>query len=491
MRIVRMPRRRAVAVGAVASLLLLGGSAYAATVPNPDPCDPQYKASYQGLRNYMDCRLDRIERAIPEKTVTVTTTATPTTTTTPSTTTTSPTTTTTATTTTTTTTNPPAVLDLPRVPWEGGADYYNQFADAKANGWADPNHFPVAIWWDVFNSDAEVKWDKAHGINTYVVTNDSTQGAEQLLEQNGMSWIGGQLPGMTRDSKAWVGDFLDDEVDGRYSCSDGTAFLQGLVDRLPDHDKLRYANYTSSLVNIWFDDNCAKKYASDFTDAVSLDQYVYSADFCSWQPFPTDYFINPLKQDTCRTSHSYGVMVDSLRQRDAMDGKLQPVWNFVEDVSQGNQYRLTTDQVRGAAWASLIHEARGLIWFNNSFAGDCATGNAIRTAQLTSWACDAQIEAMGQVNNQIQRLAPVLNTQSYRWDFGGGVDTMLKAHDGDVYIFTGTDGHAGEKTLTLPNGLAGSAEVIDEGRSVPIVDGKITDGFSSEATVHIYRVHLS
>lgn len=72
-------RLPAVAATAGVAVLLAGGGAvaYSATVPNPDPCDSQWSPSgttnerLTKLRNYTDCRMDRIERAIPETTVTV------------------------------------------------------------------------------------------------------------------------------------------------------------------------------------------------------------------------------------------------------------------------------------------------------------------------------------------------------------------------------------------------------------------------------------
>ena len=38
-------------------------------------------------------------------------------------------------------------------------------------------------------------------------------------------------------------------------------------------------------------------------------------------------------------------------------------------------------------------------------------------------------------NARITSLAAVINTQSYAWDFGPGVDTMLKAKGGSAYVF--------------------------------------------------------
>jgi hypothetical protein len=65
--------RRFIVVGGVGAALVFSGSAltWAVTVPNPDPCDAKYSASgtdtqrIDKLRNYMDCRADRIEKSIP------------------------------------------------------------------------------------------------------------------------------------------------------------------------------------------------------------------------------------------------------------------------------------------------------------------------------------------------------------------------------------------------------------------------------------------
>lgn len=36
-------------------------------------------------------------------------------------------------------------LSLPRIPWEGGVDYYKQFPSTVKAGWTDKNHFPIAV----------------------------------------------------------------------------------------------------------------------------------------------------------------------------------------------------------------------------------------------------------------------------------------------------------------------------------------------------------
>lgn len=298
------------------------------------------------------------------------------------------------------------------------------------------------------------------------------------------------MTNMSRTSPAWVGEWLDDEVDGRFSVSEGQAHLQSLVDALPDHNKIRYQNLTSMAIT-WMHAADPTKYLNAYTDTISVDQYLYCVPLCDWRPYPGSVFLKPIPEDTCRTSASYGKVVDSLRMRDAEDGKLQPVWNFIENVDQGSGY-LSPDELKGAAMNSVIHEVRGLIWFNQSFAGSCLSGNAIRVAQTTpSYPCASHIAAMGDVNNTITAIAPVLNTQSYLWTFGPNLDTMLKAKDGYAYILAMTDGGTGSRSFALPSGISGaSVEVYGEGRSLAVTGSSFTDKFDTESTYHIYKIKI-
>jgi hypothetical protein len=100
------------------------------------------------------------------------------------------------------------------------------------------------------------------------------------------------------------------------------------------------------------------------------------------------------------------------------------------------------------------------------------------------------------VDQRIKTLAPVLNTQSYQYTFGSDLDTMLKAYQGSAYIFAMISGAAasepGQRTFTLPPALAGatSVEVLNENRTIPVVDGHFTDNFPYEYTYHIYKVKM-
>ena len=82
-------------------------------------------------------------------------------------------------------------LALPRIPWEGGPDYWKQFSKADAAGWSNPSFFPILAFFEQFSSDAEVKFDKGLGINTYVGLNSTTDFS--LLPANQMFYIGESL----------------------------------------------------------------------------------------------------------------------------------------------------------------------------------------------------------------------------------------------------------------------------------------------------------
>ena len=141
------------------------------------------------------------------------------------------------------------------------------------------------------------------------------------------------------------------------------------------------------------------------------------------------------------------------------------------------------DQIEGAVWNAIIHGAAGIAYFQHNNDTACGTYSLVE--------CSASLRAkVKAINASVRSLAPVINTPSYVWNFGAGLETSLKASDGAAYIFAMTDGGTGARTFTLPAGLSGSVEVVGENRTLSITDGTFTDSFSSEHDHHIYRVAL-
>lgn len=400
-------------------------------------------------------------------------------------------------------------LALPRIPWEGGSAYWNQFSMAATAGWNDPSFFPIAIDPAPFSSDEEILWDKSLGINTYA------GGLSQwvpwsLLQTHGMFYIGeqynsvndGQMPA---NFPNLVGYRLGDETDGIYpNPQDGYDFLNNLIQQYGNRSdgRFMYNNYTQMCCI----DNWAPKqnYINNFTDAVSLDMYWYTIPDSSFNQNTYVSSVNgPVNP---RSATAYGAMVRGLRQVDDMDSKKQPIWMFIEnlyggpgdneDPSKFVRY-IEPGEIKGAVMSSIIAEARGILWFNsamNAPVGRSPVGNVIRQAQVNSnFFGMPQVMAMGEINNQVKSLASIINTQSYVWTFGANLDTMLKTYNGYAYIFAMcSNGSApGSRTFTLPTGINGTTvQVVDESRNLTVSGGTFTDTFTAEYTYHIYKVAL-
>jgi hypothetical protein len=394
--------------------------------------------------------------------------------------------------------NGTSVLSLPRIPWEGGSAYWAKFQKPNSVGWTDPNFFPIVATFNGVSSDEEMAYDKSLGFNSYSGMWEGTQ--YSLFEKNKMFWIGSKLNDTFTDaSNYWVGNFVDDEVDGRWANpAEGQAHLQRLVDQIGNDGRFKYANYTQIVMGTDMLAKDAEKYVNGYTDAVSVDMYYYTIPYCDWTPY-RDVYLTPVKQSNCKTASSYGKSMNSLRVRDAVDGKLQPLWQFVELVNGGPGERFVRNiepgQMQGAVMNSIINEARGIVYFNQSMAGPCLGGGLIRVAQYKPNSCaSANVEAAKAVNLQIQQLAPVLNSQSYDYSFGPGLDTMLKTNNGSAYVFSMVDGASspGSRTFTLPAGVTGrNVEVMFEDRTLTAnAAGVFTDNFAAEYSYHVYKIIL-
>ncbi|MFI6506291.1 hypothetical protein ACIBCT_01680 [Streptosporangium sp. NPDC050855] len=395
---------------------------------------------------------------------------------------------------------PPATAA--RVPWEGGPAYYGRFAAPAAAGWTRPSFFPVGVWFESVITQADVDRDRAAGINTYVELTGTSNMA--LVRKNGMSALTNvPLPGYGKETVGWL---LDDEVDMWAKAGDapwtgkhpgegplcipenkgcGFTVLRTQKNRFPRGDgRMHYANFGKGVM-MWERDADAATFVNYFTDVVSSDVYWYtSASVC----LDGKNFLS-LPESRCRRAANYGAVIDRQRELDALDGRLQPIYGFVEVgwPAENDTRAIEPQQVTGAVMSSLIHEARGIVYFNHNFGGPCHSQHVLREK------CGQKVRpAVAEINRRIAKLAPVLNTQSYRHRFGPGLDTMLKHHRGSSYVFAMPRAATapGRRTFTLPRGMRASrAEVLFENRSVRIDrKGRFTDSFAAEHSHHVYRI---
>jgi hypothetical protein len=150
-------------------------------------------------------------------------------------------------------------------------------------------------------------------------------------------------------------------------------------------------------------------------------------------------------------------------------------------------------QVYSEAWMNVIHGVKGIIWF------PYFDPPSIR------W------DAMKRFADQMKVLAPVVlqpaPTRTVTDDANAPlnrVDTLIREKDGIIYVFaarvTEPDPIAGATyqgiepdSITAKFTVSGlvrkvTAEVVDEGRTISLINGQFTDTFAKNA-VHIYKIN--
>lgn len=206
----------------------------------------------------------------------------------------------------------------------------------------------------------------------------------------------------------------------------------------------------------------------------ALIRYAPYADVFSNDPYP-------LAQQNINTM---AVARQTERARDSVAGQ-KPLWMVPQCFGyvDGPWQVPTPAQERSMTYQTLIEGAQGLIWYTF----DDTKFKVLEHPEL--WAM------MKQLVSEIKTLTPVLlhpALDAKRFTAGpeaciraaaipqGKELTIMAAHTNDQDL--------GAQELTIP-GLKGklTAEVMFEGRSVQVQDGKLNDSFAPYA-VHVYRV---
>lgn len=382
---------------------------------------------------------------------------------------------------------PGALLDLPRVGWEGGPDYWRVFPKAAAAGWTDPSFFPLGVF---FGRPAHAEQLKSMGINTFqaVEHNDplsvaTSKGMFCIVQDEFSEAEIGEDPNV-------VGLFAYDECDMGLGCggadtNESLANMQRQVSALRSRQDGRFinANYSKGVLDTWW----AKGTMDDFmsvVDVASVDNYAYTSPDTGSAVKQSSHW--PADTPTMRSA-TYGWLVDRMRSHQAPPGA-KPNWMFVETampfLNDTGARTISPEEIEGASWSAIIHEARGIMFFQHNNDGVNGGYSLVGCSEERKEQIRASIA-------KITSLAPVINTQSYIWDFGPGVDTMLKATAGSAYVFAeialGTE--PGTRTFTLPGFVTGTnVEVVNEGRTLEVSGGTFADDFPFEYTHHVYRV---
>ena len=324
-------------------------------------------------------------------------------------------------------------------PVDGGPDYFAKYPNSLPT---DPAYFPVGVWLESLVEPTDAPKDRLVGINLYVDLTGSSdithatkegmraltsipmpQAAGWMLSDEVDMWAGagdapwtGNWPG--------IGPICTPE---NQSC--GYSVQRQLRKAVPA-GALVYTNYGKG-VTFWETNEQAAVFVNEFQDVVSADNYWFTDPYICGPSEGGAVFAAgaQLAPEKCRLAANYGWTVDRVRSL-VTPAASKPVWSFVEvghPFTQADAPTITGPEIRAAVWSSLIHGARGIVYFNHNFGGDCQTQHVLRGPcgdAVRPWVTD--------VNAQIARLAPVLNAPflDNALSHGEGIDAAVKVHDG-------------------------------------------------------------
>jgi hypothetical protein len=172
-------------------------------------------------------------------------------------------------------------------------------------------------------------------------------------------------------------------------------------------------------------------------------------------------------------------------------GRKAPVWAIIQDFEGWGWERFPTDaELRAMTWLAIIHGATGMTYY--TYGGHGKNHGATHDPQL--WANLKRLA--GQMASLHEVLTERDPPQRQRVTITAGpptdalgypaISTRLKLHGGHGYLLTANSSRATVRARIEWPQTPAQAEVLWEGRKVPVQGGAIADEFAPYA-VHLYR----
>jgi hypothetical protein len=388
----------------------------------------------------------------------------------------------------------------------------NPYASYANWPWKDANFFPITVWLqDPKNADAY----KAAGVNLFVgiftgpkaedlaafekagmhVICDQNEAALKYVQSkpNGaiVGWMHGDEPDNAQDIKGWKS--IEDIKAAWPESTPKTLKEWGEYGPpipartiVADYERVKKLDPTRPVMlnlgqGVAYDHYNGRGYRSGKLE--DYPQYIKGCDIVSFDIYPVTHDTKEIKGNLWFVAQG----VDRLVKWG--EGK-KIVWNCIECTQGGKPPAIASpSQIKTEVWMSLIHGSNGLIYFCHEF-----EPKFIEAGLLSH---PAQLKAVSEVNHQILSLAPVLNSPTVPGlltvkssDEKVPVSVMVKQLGGATYVFA-VAMRDGETTASFQfSKVAGgdaTAEVIDEGRTIPVKGGAFEDKFKGYE-VHIYKV---
>jgi hypothetical protein len=399
--------------------------------------------------------------------------------------------------------SPGGTLGLTAAPWYGGNQYWAQFSVAAQTEWASPNFFPICVFYGKPEHAAQLK---ARGINTYLrAENPQGHANVNIMTNEGLylilqpGWEPSQLGANPNRVVGWMAS-EEIEMFGPGTCPDKLSAHMGEVNRRRAYNDGRFlqANYGNGvLMTHWCPSIMDDLVAS--VDTNSCDKYAYTSPHVREWLFPNTWdWTNEYGASAyAGRSIAYGWCQRQMQKigntlNGSPTGNVKPSMVFVEVArpylfDEPEATTIGLEEMEGAVWNTLIYGAAGVLWFQHN--NDYANGGTYSIVQWNTPERPAKVQA---INEQVIRMAPVLNSQPLVWNFGANIESRLSVQGGYAWIIAMGNGSGGSRTFTLPPALANATTVtvFEENRTRPVTGGQFTDSFAAEHEHHIYRIAL-
>lgn len=368
----------------------------------------------------------------------------------------------------------------------GTISYGQNSVSRKSN----PGFFPIGVWlqsadnamaykaagvniiigqWQGLNQE---KLDKLKKARMKVIVDQSEFGLKNLKDTTIYAWMHGDEPDNAQ-AKRNGGQGYD-------PCIDPAKIIKSYEDiKKNDPSRPVYINLGQGVSYINYNGRGECKGNIDKYKE-STNGYLKGCDIASFDIYP----VNNSDAESHNNLWFVPKGIDSLR---SWTYYKKPVWCVIEctKISPRNPRKPTTMEVTSEVWMAIIHGANGISYFCHTFVAPQDEAAPLHDPLM--------LKAMTTVNKQITSLAAVLNsatTTDYATVASTNkdvpVDMMTKSMGKANYIFS-VGMRSGFTTATFTVKSGSNAEVIGEGRTIKITDGKFSDEFAPYG-VHLYKV---
>jgi len=395
--------------------------------------------------------------------------------------------------------NPPAATAYPKLEFRNGA-------------WADPNFFPLSVWMQPVKSARKYK---EYGVNIYMnLWQGPTEEQLAVLREAGMPVMVelNDVAVRHKDDPQIIAWQQTDEPDLCHSNASGWPELKSRKEsdwnatigqyQPPIHpteivrqykllkaiaDKPVYIGFSFGFIYEYVGRANRKTHMEDYPE------YVKGADIVGYDIYPGIHQYKPAAGKYWVEAWGVKKLVDMCQGR-------KVIWPTVEACAPRLDHG--PKNYRAEVWMALVHGAMGInYWVHQNASGV----GPLPSIEDSVFADPEMARVFKETNFQITALAPVLNSPTVPdgatvtssvaaskevADAGlAPIAVMTKQRGGATYVFAVRLEDSPAKGEFEVKGLKGkaTAEVLGEGRSVDVNDGKFADEFQGLA-VHLYKI---